>query len=391
MIYRKWLTLVELLIVMVIFWMIFMTTLTLYYKMMTIQVEVEAKQSLVSTSNSLLEKLNLAISEYTIDYEEYFNRRMVGCDTNDTWDSFSWNVNNDADNNGYCDRYTHYWNSSLVSPWDFISDWAYYHCSSIDWTEPSVFQDSSMKTKPHDWCRDNASIRWNTQPYLAYQTQFIDEGDDIDSSGTVVWDDDYTDYWAWPEAIYKPENIKELYLINNIWNRRMLFRREFIDSWDYTNNWTADLDVENLYSLRVLKLRWFDAGKTHKFDVDDWWVYDWMIDTWACDYSEWFSCTEELNLWWTYNWYWMPANNWEWWVDFMWSDVTLTELSFEIYPTKDYNLAWNEDDYMFNPYIKIFLKTKLYAWRWAQKINVWKLEAFEYNVQTTFNIRNNYY
>jgi hypothetical protein len=43
----------------------------------------------------LFEKINILIKDYTIDYEEYFNRSMVGCkDSSKVGDSFLWDVNN---------------------------------------------------------------------------------------------------------------------------------------------------------------------------------------------------------------------------------------------------------------------------------------------------------
>jgi hypothetical protein len=39
----------------------------------------------------MFERVNLLLRDYTIDYEEYFNRSRVGCDT--LADS-SWNIGN---------------------------------------------------------------------------------------------------------------------------------------------------------------------------------------------------------------------------------------------------------------------------------------------------------
>lgn len=45
------------------------------------------------------------------------------------------------------------------------------------------------------------------------------------------------------------------------------------------------------YTIQILKLRGFDAGKEHKFDAEnDSEVYDGKIDTWACDYGQQFIC-----------------------------------------------------------------------------------------------------
>ncbi len=50
-------------------------------------------------------------------------------------------------------------------------------------------------------------------------------------------------------------------------------------------------EVSSGYTLQILKLRGFDAGRTHSFDAEnDNEVYDGQIDTWACDYGQHFNC-----------------------------------------------------------------------------------------------------
>jgi hypothetical protein len=44
-----------------------------------LKTDVFAKTLLIKNTNSLVEKLNILLKNYTIDYEEYFNRKIVGC------------------------------------------------------------------------------------------------------------------------------------------------------------------------------------------------------------------------------------------------------------------------------------------------------------------------
>ena len=96
---KKAFTLVEMIITITIFSLILIVAISIYFQMKRLQVDVFAKSLLIKNTNSLLEKLNVIMKNYTIDYEEYFNRRIVGCNGSDNLgDNFKWNV----DLSGYC-------------------------------------------------------------------------------------------------------------------------------------------------------------------------------------------------------------------------------------------------------------------------------------------------
>jgi hypothetical protein len=40
----------------------------------------EAKADILETTYYMMEKVNVLLKDYTIDYDEYFNRSRVGCD-----------------------------------------------------------------------------------------------------------------------------------------------------------------------------------------------------------------------------------------------------------------------------------------------------------------------
>jgi len=50
---------------------------TAYIKILDIRNSIDARQNLVQESYFTLEKLNILLRDFTIDYEEYFNRSMV--------------------------------------------------------------------------------------------------------------------------------------------------------------------------------------------------------------------------------------------------------------------------------------------------------------------------
>ena len=61
--------------------------------MMNVKYTIQAKQSLIQESHDVVEKINLLLKNYTIDYEEYFNRQRVGCVGNTSvGNNFTWNI-----------------------------------------------------------------------------------------------------------------------------------------------------------------------------------------------------------------------------------------------------------------------------------------------------------
>ena len=41
----------------------------------------QAKASILENTYYMMEKVNVLLKDYTIDYDEYFNRSRVGCDS----------------------------------------------------------------------------------------------------------------------------------------------------------------------------------------------------------------------------------------------------------------------------------------------------------------------
>ena len=100
-----------------------------------------------------------------------------------------------------------------------------------------------------------------------------------------VGDSDDRDEGTGPIAIGQPKNVQELYLISHDGTRR-LFLRKHLKTF---KNLKGELSTG--YTIQMLKLRGFDAGKAHRFDAEhDNEVYDGQIDTWACDAGQKFSC-----------------------------------------------------------------------------------------------------
>jgi prepilin-type N-terminal cleavage/methylation domain-containing protein len=85
-------TLLEIIIAMTIFCVLFVVIISLYARMTRLKYNIQARQSLIENSYNAMEKINLLLKDYTIDYEEYFNRQEIGCNGNNSGSNFTRNV-----------------------------------------------------------------------------------------------------------------------------------------------------------------------------------------------------------------------------------------------------------------------------------------------------------
>lgn len=108
MLKKKGFTLLELILVIIISG----SLLTTIYGIMTTLPRVknfnDARQSLIQETNDVMDRFARLFQDYTIDYEEYFNRKMVGCDENKKGANFEWALNN----SGHCEAFTAYGNEN---------------------------------------------------------------------------------------------------------------------------------------------------------------------------------------------------------------------------------------------------------------------------------------
>ena len=127
-------TLVEILLVTTIFSIVLVVMISIYTKLTQVRVYVEWRKYLVENSYFLMEKLNILMKNYTIDYEEYFNRKVVGCNSQG-WNNFKWDIWNDW----YCKKFTNYgnvWDNDITNNYRFL-----YRCSSKVSDNPNIIKD----------------------------------------------------------------------------------------------------------------------------------------------------------------------------------------------------------------------------------------------------------
>lgn len=386
---RNSFTLVELLLVILIISFILPTIFFVYTKMQQMKKEIDIKQELVQQSYEFVERMNVLMQDYVIDYEEYFNRQMVGCSNSSKWwNSFDWTTSA----SWYCNLFTAYGNGNSIgsSTSTQRAQHNLYYCSSLN---SSINMKSYVSQSLWYACASAVSNTLRHQSYGQYSKLFFDVKRDTDGDSYLVGDSDDEDRGTWPVAIKDPTKVQELYLISQDGKNRLFFRRKLIKQ-ENVNGISWFQTGENLFVIQILRLRGFDAGTLHNFSktngVENPWLYDGQIDTWACDYSQGF-IGKWASVWGAYSGYKLPLNADDCWEDlYQWS-ISLNAWNISLSPVVDPVLAWKDEKYQINPYIKLFLLNWVYLPSYFGSGRSSYEETFQVPIETTFNTKNFYY
>lgn len=170
----------------------------------------------------------------------------------------------------------------------------------------------------------------------------------------------------------------------------MLIRRHLVESGDWNGDAVISGDSEKLYTLQILKLRGFDAGNNHDFNINNAsGVYDGKIDTRACDYAQGFICNGS-GIGTIYANYKIPADKDDGRVDLFQKNITISNWNITISPTKNPQYALAENEVQINPYFTLQLTSKLYGKIRQKKLGMQTIDNFQVSLQTTFNTKNFY-
>lgn len=366
--------------------------LTTVYGIMTVLPKVknfnDARQNLIQQTNDVMDRFAIMFQDYTIDYEEYFNRKMVWCDGTHKWATFEWAINA----SGYCSAFTAYGNENakLQTSWEEKRHHAI-ACSSDaeDKRYSQLFRYENCK-KAGDPGTDGgfSAYNWGKSSYGQYKQMFRDVKNDTDGQSIAegkpieVGDSDDRDEGQWPIAIGKPENIQELYLISHDGTRRLFLRKNLKTFKDFKG------EISTGYTIQMLKLRGFDAGKAHNFDArNDVEVYDGQIDTWACDFGQHFSCWGAGIP--NYSGYKLPSNQDDGWVDLFDDNLNIVNWNMQISPVKNPDYAWAEEDQQINPFVQITLTAELSKHLWANKLGG-STTGYQYTLQNLYDTKGFY-
>jgi len=380
---KKWgFTLLEVIIAITSFFLLLAVILNIYTRMIKLKYNIQARTNVTQDTYFAIEKINLLLKDYTIDYEEYFNRKNVGCDT--YTEPFTRNVWAD----GHCNLSTAYGNYSNIDQIPSAERKIYFCSSTTDELTPIYPQRVIKEPLVQD---GSGCLNTGQQSFGQYRRQFRDVKNDVDSVLGAWNDDDDENVMKWPSAIEDITGDQELYLISQDGKSRIFIRRALVESGDFNNDGTPwSGDSEKRYTLQILKLRWFDAGNNHDFDVNNSsWVYNGKIDTRTCDYAQWFVCQWSGigNL---YPWYNIPLDQNDGRVNLFQKNITISDRNIIIFPTKNPQYALAENSAQVNPYFTVNITSKLYGQIRRKRLGMQNIDAFQLSLQTTFNTKNFY-
>lgn len=349
--------------------------------------EIIARQTAIQQWYEFFERLNILMKNYTIDYEEYFNRQMIWCVEEDwkllTWENFKWNIWK----KWYCTEFTSYWNKNttqrITGVWTKINPDYHdvYTCSSsISTSAPSNW---NIRWRPRAVPQQRCWKIWVEQSFGQYRALFTDVKDprfvnDDEELWNIANNNDI-------KAIRDKDNVQELYLISHDWKSRLFFRRKL--EREDKNNYAQ-------YRVQILRLRWFDAWQNHNFDSPSEWLYDWKIDTWACDASMWFypkNTSTSNSVWWAYKQYFLPQDEDDCWTDLTYGKTNLYTWTMAISPTWDPELFWADQERQVNPYMEMLIVNWVYLPElMGDNVVGSSIMDFKVPVRTTINMKDFY-
>ncbi|MDO4713936.1 MAG: prepilin-type N-terminal cleavage/methylation domain-containing protein [bacterium] len=124
----KGFTLIELLLVIIISGSLITTLYSVMITLPRVKIFNDARQKIIEDTNGVMNRFAILFQDYTIDYEEYFNRQQSGCDNDPNQAPFSW----DTGDNGHCNNFTAYGNQNKITIDTTKDQHRIKYCSSID-------------------------------------------------------------------------------------------------------------------------------------------------------------------------------------------------------------------------------------------------------------------
>lgn len=352
---KKWFTLVEILLVVIISGSLFTTIYSVMTTLPKVKLFNDARMQLIEQSNEVMNRFAVLFQDYTIDYEEYFNREHVG---------------KDLDSEGtFYKKFSYYGNQSAVAWVSAMTKDPFHYIN---------YREDTAKDQPVSYGQYKARFRnfwWDTDG----QWRLNHVSNTNIPNYLEVGDADDKDLGKWPVAFSDPHP-KELYLISHDGTRRLFLRRKKIICKEGSNQ-------ETCYTIQMLKLRGFDAGSEHKFYAADSKTYDGEIDTWACDAGEGFICKwADIPL---YSKYKLPSNVDDGWVNLFDKAISIEKWYITLTPNKNPDYAWQEKNAQINPYIKMVMTTKLNVSALPAIVkNMFK--DYTFTLQTSFDTKSFY-
>lgn len=294
-----------------------------------------------------------------IDYEEYFNRSLVGT----TLSGGHYQTISGFGNYGF---------GGVIGSTTFGDD-VYYCRSSSPTPANSVIGNGCALTGSIN--TSNISQSGIFQRYGEYKLQFTDFNSrgnndtnlciargkpgmslgDQDCDGKITGDADDESLGLGPSVFSKNTALPELYLINKSTSNptRILLRLKIERDPDAPSSATCDTQAGTgsgcIGRLQMLRLIGRDLGSSHGNPAASA-TFDGKIDTWECQSG--FTCSGPNSLTGT-----LPTGNDSEWIDVFSKDISVNSAQFFLNPNLDYTLAWKDGaDSLANSYLRMSLR-----------------------------------
>lgn len=320
----------------------------------------------------------------TIDFEEYFNRKIVN----------QWFVSSNIYGSGHYKHpsgYGNFWPGGTIQNTTNYSN-GYYYCVSNGWNEVgnqgcvtgTNVNTINLTSAPSF----NQDFSGDFQTYGQYSFQFWDynsnldaDNGDEDGNNLILWDDDDDFFGRWPNVFSTGAQVAELYLINWVKRQRTFFRYN-VKLDPHRPVWATCTSSDDnrtftwsgcLWTIEYLMLDGKDWWLDHDVATQDITQYDGVIDTWLINqkFTWWAEVIADSNT----NNYWQPLFP---------ENISVTEFKIFPHPNIDQDRAWDINDPQVN--ISEYVRVSIWmqpAWRERKKI---KWNPKEYKFTTTINL-----
>lgn len=387
---KHWFTLIEILLGILLFSAVIIAWLQAFFAINIGRAKLIESTNITKDIVYFSEKLFDEIKKWgTIDFEEYFNRKVVGTQT----------LSGHYSGSTWFGNYGKWW---IPGTTNYGS--GFYFCRSGSGIDMGV-----SANNPNGWCYTQWTSTgfsatntwdpfwaalWDPQRYGQYTFQFIDYNSnfnadlnnswisvpwDQNSDGFIRWDDDDEYIGYGPTAFTWGENVREIYLISGDRKSRTLFRWNWFQDPNAPVTETCDGTNSNFWSwclgtIEMLRLTWEDWGIDHSGS----WAgsFDGIIDTWAIDPLFGTGETHPAMV------AWSTSHNY--WQKIFPDSISVTDFRVYMYPNIDTKLAWKDDTAStnFNPYMRLSITLEP---SWKKRIQI-KGKAPKFTINTTINL-----
>ena len=389
-VHQKGFTLIELILSITLFSGILIAAFSSFGNIWLLKNKVLSDVDIYEQLYVATENLSSIIKDWgDIDYEEYFNRSLVGT----TLSGWHYAIPSGFGN---------FWEGGVISGTPFFGSGTYL-CRSGSPTQ--VVTDAGCALT---WALNSAwnSQLWSMQRFGEYRLQFWDYNGggsndttycngkwkpwmqlwDQDCNGKISGDLDDEELALGPAVFPVNSPVSELYLIKKSSSNptRLILRLKIERDPDAPTSAPCDTWAGTgsgcIGRLQMLKLIGRDLWINHAASSTP--VYDGSIDTWECAPE--FPCTliSWGTLWWIQRY--LPSGDDSEWVDVFSKDINVVSALFYPSPNIDYSLAWKDNsDSLSNSYLRIHMKLG-YSWKKRKLI---QFQAPEVEITTSLNLR----